>query len=323
MSSERDKHERKSSPNKRNGNSPSSVVRLLELLLQGYGLVLGLLCVVAAAALHSSGTALIWVFVLAEIGGVLISLSLLHVGNERILRDHLLQVVLDAVRVVTAEMWEGHTSLRSVGVLRGDSCLPAERLSGLFANAKRIRILKTWHLEDMALESGLRAALTRPDPAEVKYFLCHPDSRVLRERAVGAGEESNLGIQRNRRLVEQMAKWIHNQQTCTACVTFYDAWPGTPVIECDELLFVGFFPRGLPSPSAPWLEVSRDSEFGKNLLAQFDFGPSEKKAVLETKEDFVRWCRTEAMVLEYKRKPSTGTNSKTPSVTEVAEVNVK
>jgi hypothetical protein len=72
-------------------------------------------------------------------------------------------------------------------------------------------------------------------------------------------------------------------------IYFYDAWPGSPVIDCDSGIFEGSLPRGLTSPLSPWFWVDPDSEHGKALLAQFDFDDDEITARLTTEQAMRRW----------------------------------
>jgi hypothetical protein len=78
-------------------------------------------------------------------------------------------------------------------------------------------------------------------------------------------------------------------QKRSGCVTFFDAWPGVPAIECDGALFVDFYITGIASPCAPWLKINPASEFGKSVLEQFKFKPSQITARLNNPQQLSAW----------------------------------
>jgi hypothetical protein len=283
---------------------------VVEVALSGWGALAGVVILGGSAWLHAQP---FWEIFLAEIGSVLLAASLLHLGYEHILRSHHLADVIKALGQVLLETWQGYSSLTALGIREGYDCIPAEKLGELIAEAKTVRIMKTWHPREGPLESGLKTALSRPDgPATVDFFLCDPNSTILRQRCEGAGEGAGEGKYLNNRLVAKLIDWTGHEEGCPASITFFDAWPGAPVIQCDEELFVGFFLRGLSSPATPWLKVDPRSEFGVALQKQFELSEAEVTIRLDTKDKLEAWRKNPKAPPKAPPKPAASVRDQDP-----------
>src|SRR5262249_26359793 len=93
----------------------------------------------------------------------------------------------------------------------------------------------------------------------------------------------------NMQAVQRMHDWLQSDRKRSGSVTFYDAWPGPPIIDCDGNLYLGFYLRGFPSQFTPWLRVNRDSEFGGMLLKQFIFDDDQITCHLKTIDQLADW----------------------------------
>ncbi|NOT07718.1 MAG: hypothetical protein HOP28_05850 [Gemmatimonadales bacterium] len=170
------------------------------------------------------------------------------------------------------------------------------RVRDLLANAKRIRVLKTWFPENSDIEAGLMSALKRK--ASMELILCHPNSKLLHARCVGAEEAGDHG---GRRVIRAL-RMIHDA-ICPAGsanpaalpdnldIRLYDTWPGCPIIWYDGTWLMGFYFRGASSPKWPWIEVREGSKLAEILDDQFS---STKKDPSTTR---IRNC---AELLQYK-----------------------
>jgi hypothetical protein len=271
-----------------------AIGRILEFFLRWTGVLLGLAFLAGGAYLydiqhvHNGSSFLVFPEIfLAEIGSVLLAVSLLHLGYEHGLRDSHLDTTQEALRRVL----DGRSGLNSLGVRAGWDSIPGRELKELFESASTIRVLKTFHPEEFELEAGLQHALGRASPATVEFLLCEIDSKLLEERCEAAGEPRTEGKHKNSRLVLEVSKWIENQAQSTCSVAFYDAWPGPPLIACDDRLFVGFYLWEKSSLSSPWLEIDPATEFGKDLCRQFAIIKGRAKVTLNDKKDFEDWLK--------------------------------
>jgi hypothetical protein len=271
-----------------------TIGRILEFFLRWTGVLLGLAFLAAGAYLydiqhiHKASPFLVFPEIfLAEIGSVLLAVSLLHLGYEHGLRDTQLDTSIEALRIVL----DGRSGLNSLGMMAGWRSIPIPLLRELFEGASAIRVLKTYHPEEHSLEAGIQHALSQPNPATVEFFLCKIDSKLLEQRCTSADKQQTEGKTKTVRLVHEISKWTAHQTSSTASVTFYDCWPGPPLIDCDGRLFVGFYLWGMSSLDSPWVEVDLDTEFGQDLIKQFNRIREVATETLKVKQDFDVWLK--------------------------------
>jgi hypothetical protein len=265
--------------------------KLFLLLLGGVGAITGVMFLVLAAVFHS---ALLPAIVLAELGAVLLTISTLHFAYEHILR-HLYEVTMlktfeDAfqrtlrepknfktVIAVARKDYKAYESFIRHGLisLHHPSIKPTT-LYNYLSESSSIRILKTWFPEDNLLEKGLENALQK-NTTSIEMLLCHPESPLLSMRSISAGENKGEGAHKVVRALQLLHRWRYVEMTgyfddderCNCKIGLYKTWPGCPIIWCDNVMFLGFYFLGNPSPKNPWIEVNPDSDLGVILNNQF------------------------------------------------------
>lgn len=259
-------------------------IKLIEVLFSGYGVAIGVMFIVSAALLHEH---LIVPTILLGIGPALIVLGLFEIIYQHFLRQIFLDDVVSAQKTVINQLLCSYGHVRSQGIRDVFSSLPSGKLRRLLGSSTRIRILKTWFPSEIGIVKGLLKALSRG--ASVELFLCDPDSPMMRYRSAAAGCDSHQGPARNLEAVKMALNAMARGFSGRISIYFYDAWPGSPVIDCDSGIFEGSLLRGLTSPLSRWFWVDTDSEHGKALLAQFEFNDDEITARLTTEQAMRRW----------------------------------
>ena len=288
--------------------------RLLFFLVRLSGTLASALFLAAAAWLNQNNHELFSI-VCAEVGAVLLTVSIIHFAYELFLRqqykDEMLSAFQDAVRdelcepanlaaIVKAtrednELYSGFLDHGIEGVVRFSS----DKLSKQIKSAKEIRILKTWFPEDNQLLTAFEEALDNRD-TKIELLLCHPDYELLRVRSVGAGEEaveggrrviSALRSIRRRRCGDSEPKGCFaDNENCNTKVGLYRAWPGCPVIWCDDRIFIGYYFLGRSSLRSPWIKVKSDSALAKVLDEQFtSLWKDDRTKRFESCEDLKTW----------------------------------
>jgi hypothetical protein len=259
-------------------------IKLIEVLFSGYGVAIGVGLIVCAGLLHEH---LIVSTILLGIGPALIVLGLFEIIYQHFLRQMFLDDVLLAQKTVISGLLCSYGHVRSQGIRDVYSSLPSGKLRKLLRRSTRIRILKTWFPSDVGLVKGLLEALS--GGALVELFLCDPDSQIMQYRSTAAGCDQNEGLARDLEAVKMALNAIAQGFAGRISIYFYNAWPGSPVIDCDSGVFEGSLLRGLTSPLSQWLWIDPDSEHGKALLAQFDFNDHEITARLTSEQTLRRW----------------------------------
>lgn len=194
---------------------------------------------------------------------------------------------IEEVERVFRDSFVTYAGLIHAGVITGYEELDGTRIKERVTSAENsIRILKTWFPEDAVFEAALQKAMDAK--IRVDLFLCSPDSEVLRIRSLGADKLEVEGKNKVVRAIRLMHDMISGQENGPGgSVNLYDEWPGAPVFDFGKKLLVGFYPRGKPSPLAPWFEVRRDSSVGKIFLKQFDKLRIIER--LESPQQFKEW----------------------------------
>lgn len=275
--------------------SPQAAIkRLILFLLGGYGVITGILLLVLATVLHS--VAQVGAIVLAEIGAVLLATSILHLAYEHILRQQyeidMLKSLKKAVKkelhdpknikaliVAARKDYQSYRSFIKHGIVAVHyPDVSSEAIREHLSKSSRIRILKTWFPESVQLETGLRNALENSSTS-IELLLCDPELDLLRIRSLSAGEGPNEGTHRVIRALEllyklrcgSMQSCFEDGEKCTCKIGLYKTWPGSPIIWCDDLIYLGYYFVGKSSLQNPWIEVKPNSELGKILDAQFEW----------------------------------------------------
>lgn len=267
----------------------SSVLYRVVLKLLGWlGISLGIALLAIAAIFH-----ILWPSVLvldliaivaAEMGAVLLTLSLLHMAYENLLREEHREDVLRSLEAVVEQEFQdpknlnvfirgarsdyaNYESFLNVGIRRVHYPIGNDEWCNRLGSARSIRVLKTWFPEFVQLEDGLRDAIVQQN-AHVELLLCHPDSTLLETRSIGAGEAPELGSQKNLRALKLMNRFCRDGQGSFE-VGLFDHWPGVPIICYDATTLIGFYFRDVTSPHSPCLEIERDSNLAGIIDSQF------------------------------------------------------
>jgi hypothetical protein len=260
------------------------LIKVLQVLFSGYGVGIGVAFIFIAALLHEH---LIVSMILFGIGPSFIVFGLFEIAHQHFLRAIYLDDSLSATKKAITELLCPYSHFISLGIRDVYSSLPSGKLRKFLVRSNTIRILKTWFPYDVRLVKVLGKALLKG--ASLELWLCDPDSKIMRYRCLAAGSDPNEGLARNLEAVKMVLNWISQGISGRVSIYFYDAWPGSPVIECDGGIFEGSYLRGVTSPLGLWSRVARDSEHGKSLLAQFAFNDDEITARLTTEQAMRRW----------------------------------
>jgi len=270
-----------------------SLENLISKLLGGFGTAVGgvfLLIAVVIHLLERFSLAELAAIVLAELGAVIIALSLLHIAYERIVREQHKEDILTSLKAVVEDELKEPRNLKVFveSVMDIDRRKEHEAYLGFvklgmnaayyldetdiktrLAKSDNIKVLKTWFPETEVLEDGLREALENNN-ASIKLLLSHPKSDILRERSHSAGEERGHGHDKVIRAIQRLHNWISKTGKGKVEIGLYYGWPGCPVIWHGENAIMGFYFWGNSSPHWPWVEVEPDTILDKILNKQFD-----------------------------------------------------
>jgi uncharacterized membrane protein YeaQ/YmgE (transglycosylase-associated protein family) len=122
---------------------------LLELAFGWLGALIGIALLLVGAVLPERFSTLHTI--LAEIGAILVGVSIIHTAYEKVLRKHHEQDVLDAVDSRLQERWEGYKSYRkyaSAGVIAFYNELPYDRVCNDMGHSEHVKVLKTFFQEN-------------------------------------------------------------------------------------------------------------------------------------------------------------------------------
>ena len=272
--------------------------KLLLFLLRLSGTLAAFLFLAIAAWLHviiKHPTAELFSIVFAELGAVLLSISILHFAYELFLRrqyEHEMRLAFK--RAVRRELRKPENLRAIVEATREDNerCssfldhgveeildFSFDKLSKELKGAKYIRILKTWFPENNQLQTAFEEALENRN-TRIELLLCDPDYELLHVRSRGASVKSEEARRRVIDALDSIRKvrcrepdpigcFDQQDKYCNTRVGLYKAWPGCPVIWCDDRIFLGFYFFGRSSLRSPWIRVKPDSQLAEVLDKQF------------------------------------------------------
>jgi hypothetical protein len=304
----------KSSDGQKEVSQQTFLKRLLFFLLRLSGTLAGVLFLVAAAWLHQNNHELLSI-VCAEVAAVLLTVSIIHFAYDLFIRQQYkdemrsvfqevvrnelcepanLQAIIEATREDN-ELIQGFIDHGVEGILY----FPSDKLSKQLKGAGHIRILKTWFPEDNQLQTGFEEALTNRG-TRIELLLCDPDYELLRVRSIGARLPADEGarrvvnalesIHRLRCEVDPKSCFDQKNRDCNTRVGLYKAWPGCPVIWCDDRIFLGYYFFGRSSLRSPWIKVKPESELAKILDRQFaSLWKDGRTREFESCEDLGNW----------------------------------
>jgi hypothetical protein len=241
-------------------------------LLGEIAILLGMLCMfIPSFTIDKLGALLAIRNLFSEIGAVFVGVGIIHLVYEKFARAENLEFIRETIKKA---LWEGlqeDKGIANLGIKKVMPSLNHRDLGNLLQESKEeIKILKTWFPEDAYVLDGLKHAVAKG--IKVHFYLCNPMSALLEARCIGANwtlSQAALQIHDAISLMFEDIASTNPPEPARVTVTLYDAWPGVPVILCDEQLYVGFYMRGGQSPEWPWIVVDPESTFGKKLKDQF------------------------------------------------------
>ena len=223
----------------------------------------------------------IFAFVVAEIGAVLIATSLIHFVYEMTMMKGL----------------KALKSLKLQGLTKYHRTLSNDTLRKLLAKSKNITVVKTWFPENDHLKEGLISSLKAN--GQVNLFLLDPNSEILKKRSEAASPNINHGKNHVHNAICLMYDWKFIKPLApvvNGTIGIYDYWPGSPLIQLDNSILMGFYWIGDSSPAFPWLEIKNGSYLHDVLKGQI-MAIKEKSELLETKTQFENFARRKEIVL--------------------------
>jgi hypothetical protein len=147
--------------------------------------------------------------------------------------------------------------------------LSEKKLSNDISKAKDIKIIKTWFHEIDTIDKGLILAIE--NKAKICLHLLHPTSPLLIYRSLSVSDDASYGETQIRNGLTSIKDAIEKYHNTSTTISFYDQWPGAPLIKLDSKILVGFYLLGRSSPSWPWLEFDiKSTILGENLTDQFE-----------------------------------------------------
>ncbi len=180
-------------------------------------------------------------------------------------------------------------SFEALGMLRVIDPLSDAALRRRLANAREVKVLKTWFPESRTIEEGLEGAMQKRG-TKITLLLAHPDSKMLAQRAESANEPKDEGAAKVERALDRVIRWSGDRVDVDVTVGLYDSWPGCPVIWYDNKVLMGFYFRGRASPRWPWVEVKANSNLDRILKSQLDsLWTLENTLILSDTTEIAQW----------------------------------
>jgi hypothetical protein len=242
---------------------------IVEWLIGWQGITLGVLCLTAAGLLHDQFVAAV---VLAELGAVLIALSLLHIIYEHFLRQEQKADVTESMRAVMKEAFQGAEGLQKYGVVRIHERLPIAEIQQLFsAERERIRILTTWIHEYNAISPALREAVHNGTTFEI--LMLKPESVFARQRGLDLGYEEGHGQASVQTILRELRRdFASPELKARVHVRFYDCLPSFAVHMAGETAIVSAcFPHYTLGTQVLQLEVrGMNTPYGRVVAQEFE-----------------------------------------------------
>jgi hypothetical protein len=242
---------------------------LVEWLIGWQGITLGVLLLTVAGILHDTFLAAV---VAAELGAVLISLSVLHMIYEHFLRDEQLTDMTNSVRTVMKEAFQGAEGLEKFGLVRIHERLPIHEIQRLFAEEnKRIRILTTWVHEYNALSPALREAVQ--GGATFELLILKPESVFTKQRGIDLGYEELHGQTTSQTVLRELRRDFSTPELkARVHVRCYDSLPSIALHMAGEIAIVSaFFPHYTLGTQVLQLEVKGvNSLYGQAVTQEFE-----------------------------------------------------
>ncbi len=242
---------------------------LIEWMIGWQGITLGVLLLTGAGILHDHFVAAV---VLAELGAVLIALSLLHIIYEHFLREEQKHDTTEAMRAVMKEAFQGAEGLQKYGVVRIHERLPIAEIQRLFGEEKnRIRILTTWIHEYNALSPALKDAVK--SGAAFEILMLKPESMFARQRGLDLGYEEEHGRSSVNTIVRELRRdFSAPELKARVKLRFYDALPSVAVHQAGETAIVSAcFPHYTLGTQVLQLEVKgANTLYGQFVANEFE-----------------------------------------------------
>ena len=254
----------------RNSYSKADKGKWVSKLFDLPGLALGALLIIGGLAIELAFSEphpqiVLLSHIMLEFGGVLCALAILHMLYEH----RLFERILTAIRSDT----ERNAVLNELGVVQAHKKLEDHRVIQEMMTAKHIRVLKTFFLESAELRAALERLLRATPTVKVELYLLKPESALLEARSKSIDPNFPLHGQTHVHHALQIFKTfvagggvLHPESH----ITLFDEWPGSPLIQVGDRIFLGYYMIGGQSPSTPWLEVRSEGELYRTLEEQFN-----------------------------------------------------
>jgi len=242
---------------------------LIEWMIGWQGITLGILFLTAAGVLHDHFVASI---VAAELGAVLLALSLLHMIYEHYRRQEQKADVTESMRIVMKEALQGAEGLQKFGVVRIHERLPIDEIQRLFgAERGRIRILTTWIHEYNAISPALREAVR--GGALFEILMLKPESVFARQRGLDLGYEEGHGQASVQTILRELRRdFATPELKARVQLRFYDCLPSVAVHQAGETAIVSAcFPHYTLGTQVLQLEVKgANTLYGQFVTQEFE-----------------------------------------------------
>jgi hypothetical protein len=219
--------------------------------------------------------------VVAELGAVLLALSLLHIIFEHFLRQEQKADVTESMRTVMKEAFQGAEGLQKFGVVRIHERLPIHEIQQLFgAERGRIRILTTWIHEYNAISPALREAVR--NGALFEILMLKPESAFARQRGLDLGYEEGHGQASVQTILRELRRdFASPELKARVQLRFYDCLPSVAVHMAGETAIVSAcFPHYTLGTQVLQLEVKGSNTlYGQFVTQEFEHLWNQAQAV--------------------------------------------
>lgn len=242
---------------------------LVEWMIGWQGITLGVLLLTAAGVLHEHFVAAV---VVAELGAVLLAISLLHIIYEHFLRQEQKADMTESMRTLMKEAFQGAEGLQKFGVVRIHERLPIHDIQRLFgAEKSRIRILTTWMHEYNAISPSLREAVRGGCMLEI--LMLKPESYFTRQRSIDLGYEELHGQTISQTNLRELRRDFATPELKSRVhIRYYDCLPSIVLHMAGETAIVSaFFPHFTLGSQVLQLEVKGvNTLYGQAVVQEFE-----------------------------------------------------